>query len=280
MNLNNTCDYIDATNSYPIIDYINQEIENNNIYITSNTYSCNVKLNNNQSLDNSLYYIGGCNLNNSTNHLILSNNYNFGEIKFSTYFKYPQNSNFIGTIIDYTGKLKVYHNYNILQPTFGAGYYDVESELLQIKADGLSADIQLTGIEGNLITINQDLVAINGELISINGAVILINDNLILLDEQVQIIAGELKLRIAELKYTDDIGEILGSFGDFLVRDRNIIGNTVTTGLQFGIAAAGMATVGAIFGFVYNDRMSNMAYIVESSNFVIMIIFHLTKTCY
>jgi hypothetical protein len=262
MNLNNTCDYIDATNSYPIIDYIDEQIENNNIYITSNTYSCNVKLNNNQTLNNSLYYIGGCNLNNPTNHLILSNNYNFGEIKFSTYFKYPQNSNFIGTIIDYTGKLKVYHNYNILQPTFGAGYYDVESELLQIKADGLSTDIQLTGIEAGLVVINNDIVAINGELISINGALIFMQD-------EIEIIAADLANRAEVLRFAPTINDVLASFGNFLTRDRNVLGNTITQGIQYGIGAAVIGSVGAIAGYVYNERMSNLAYNLQTSNFTI-----------
>lgn len=268
MNLNNTCDYIDATNSYPIIDYIDEQIENNNIYITSNTYSCNVKLNNNQSLDNSLYYIGASNLNQPTNHLILSNNYNFGEIKFSTYFKYA-NSNQIGTKIDYTGKLFLYHNYNLIQPSIFEGYYDMDYEIAQLKTDGLATDVQLTVIEAAIITINQDVVAINGELITINGSVILINENILLLQKEIDYIAGPaLVQRTQILESSQTIGEALSSFGQFLVRDRNINTNILNTSLQYGVAAAGLGAVGAIFGFLYNDRMSNMANNVTSSNFV------------
>ena len=85
------------------------------------------------------------------------NNSNFGDICFKTSFNYPVNSNFTGTKIDYTGKLLVYHNYNVLQPTFAAGYYDVEGEILGLKADGINTDAQLTGLEGTILVIQGEV---------------------------------------------------------------------------------------------------------------------------
>ena len=267
MNLNPiNFNYIDGKNTYPIQDYVDEQLNN---LVTNQIYTSNVILNDNKKLNNVLYYIGGCNLNNPTNHLILSNNYNFGEIQFNTFFKYPENSNYIGTIIDYTGKLKVYHNYNILQPTFPAGYYEVETEILQLKADGINTDLQLTGIEASIVTINGDLIAINGELISINNVLNLLNGNIVFLQEEIDYIAGELTERAIVLQSSESASEIISDLTSYLNRDRNVIGNTVNKFGQYGIVAAGIGVVGAIFGFLYNDRMSNMAYKIESSNFQI-----------
>jgi len=267
MNLNPIdFNYIDGENIYPIQDYIDEQLNN---VITNEIYTSNVKLNDNKILNNVLYYVGACNLNNPTNNLILSNNYNFGEIQFKTFFKYPENSNYIGTIIDYSGKLKVYHNYNILQPTFPAGYYEVETEILQLKADGINTDLQLTGIEASIVTIDGDIITINGEIVTIYGAISQLNENIILLQNEIDFIAGELQQRTAILQGTGNVTELVNNFEQFFVRDRNLIGNTVNKFAQYGVVAAGIGAVGAIFGFLYNDRMSNMAYKIESSNFQI-----------
>jgi len=266
MNLNPIdFNYIDGENIYPIQEYIDEKINNNNIY---NTYSSNIILNNNQKLDKSLYYSNACNLNHQTNNLILSNNYNFGEIKFETFFKYA-NNNQIGTKIDYTGKLFLYHNYNLFQPTILEGYYDIDFEIAQLKADGVATDIQLTGIEGVIVTITDDITAINGELLNLNSAVIFLDESVSLIQEEIEYIAGELPQRAEILTNAEQSGELLGAFGDFLIRDRDIIGNSINKGLQFGVGAVGLGVISAIFGFVYNDRMSNMANNINSSNFQI-----------
>ena len=266
MNLNPIdFNYIDGENIYPIQEYIDEKINNNNIY---NTYSSNIILNNNQKLDKSLYYSNACNLNHQTNNLILSNNYNFGEIKFETFFKYA-NNNQIGTKIDYTGKLFLYHNYNLFQPTILEGYYDIDFEIAQLKADGVATDIQLTGIEGVIVTITDDITAINGELLNLNSAVIFLDESVSLIQEEIEYIAGELPQRADILTNAQQSGELLGAFGDFLIRDRDIIGNSINKGLQFGVGAVGLGVISAIFGFVYNDRMSNMANNINSSNFQI-----------
>jgi hypothetical protein len=270
MNLNPIdFNYIDGENIYPIQEYIDEEIYNkieyNNLY---NTHSSNVRLNNNQKLDKSLYYSNASNLNNQTSHLILSNNFNFGEIKFQTFFKYA-NNNQIGTKIDYTGKLMLYHNYNLLQPTILEGYYDIDYELAQLKADGVATDFQLTGIEGAIITITGDVTAINEQLLLINNAVLILEESVSLIQEEIEFIAGELPQRAQILTNAQDAGELLSDFGNFLIRDRDIIGNSINKGLQFGVGAVGLTAIGAIFGFLYNDRMSNMANNLNSSNFQI-----------
>ena len=266
MNLNPIdFNYIDGENIYPIQDYIDEQLNN---VIINEIYTSNIKLNDNKILNNVLYYVGACNLNQPTNHLILSNNYNFGEIKFNTFFKYA-NSNQIGTKIDYTGKLLLYHNYSLLQPTILEGYYDIDYELAQLKTDGVATDIQLTLIEGNLVTINNDIVTIEGEILTVYGAINQLNQNILLLQKEIEIIAGELEQRVQFLQGTQNVTELVNSFDVFYKRDRNLIGNTINSAIQFGIPAIGLGVVGGIFGFLYNDRMSNMAYNIQSSNFQI-----------
>jgi hypothetical protein len=48
--------------------------------------------------------------------------------------------------IDAFGKLFVYHKYNIFQPTFPAGFYDVEGEIFGIKNFAIATDSTLAGI--------------------------------------------------------------------------------------------------------------------------------------
>ncbi len=85
------------------------------------------------------------------------NNNDFGNIYFKTKFNYPLDSNLVGTYIDYTGKLYLYHNYNILQPTFPAGYYDIEGEILALKADGINTDGQLTTLEAGALFLQNEI---------------------------------------------------------------------------------------------------------------------------
>jgi len=156
MNLNPIdFNYQDGLNRFPIQDYIDDAIKND--IITSNIY-----MNDGTSLNEVCYYSNITN----TKHLYIKNNKQFGEIRFSTYVNYPDNGSNFGVKITNDGKLFVYHNFNILQPTFSAGFYDVESEILQLKADGISTDIQLTGLEASTvflqtqISLSQDKIAV------------------------------------------------------------------------------------------------------------------------
>ena len=260
MNLNPIdFDYVDGLNTYPLQDYIDENISsnisNNNIYITSNTYSSNVSLNNNQKLDNSLYYLNACNLNNQTNNLILSNNFNFGEISFKTSYNYPS-SNRAGTIIDYTGKLQVYHNYNLLQPTFLEGYYDVEGELLALKADGITNDIQLTALEAGAL-------AIQDEIISLTQAGNLTEGKLNSLINNIDVAKNITDLRElnnalnygdASFQYISIINNLRNSSAKIYF-DSFVIGLAVSTGI--GLAGA---AIGSVSTQIYYQQASNSLY--------------------
>ena len=145
MNLNPIeFNYQDGLNTYPIIDYIDDKF--NSIVIPEINFidSSNIFING-SSLSNFIYT---SNDNNYT-HLYIQNSNVFGEIRFSSALNYPDNTNInYGAKIDFAGRLFVYHNFNPIQPTFPAGWYDVEGELLAIKNDGLATDIQLSLLEG------------------------------------------------------------------------------------------------------------------------------------
>ena len=134
--------YLDGKNTYPIQDYIDDKI-------TSNITTSNILISSNIYLNNAMYY-SGCNL-------VITNKAPFGDLCFKNSYNYPNSNGAYGTKVDYTGKLLVYHNYNILQPTFGEGYYDVEGELLALKADGINTDAQFIGIEGSLVFIQNEI---------------------------------------------------------------------------------------------------------------------------
>jgi hypothetical protein len=103
-------------------------------------------MNDGSVLNNSLYY--------SNNDLIINNSNSLKEILFKTSYINLNNNFNVQTKIDFIGKLQIYHTYNILQPTFISGYYDVEGEIFALKQDGVLTDIQLTGIEAAIIVIN------------------------------------------------------------------------------------------------------------------------------
>lgn len=149
-------DYIGATGTHTISDYIdytsnilNDKINNidfttinSNITNLSNqTYHINS--NNPMALVKSITYSG------IPHTYIINSNIN-GEIRFNTYFSYTATDDPINNYavkIDSFGKLYVYHKYNILQPTFPAGWYDLEGEVLGLKADGINTDAQLSALE-------------------------------------------------------------------------------------------------------------------------------------
>lgn len=105
MNLNPIdFNYIDGENIYPLQEYIDDKLTEVSI---TGLYSSNVFLNNNLKINDAFFF------SNSSN-LYIKNNIAFGEIRFSTFVNYPDNSNFnYGTKIDFAGRLQIYHNYNL-----------------------------------------------------------------------------------------------------------------------------------------------------------------------
>lgn len=256
MNLNPIdCEYIDGNNTYPIQDYIDEQINLNNIIInsnitfniTSNILSSNVILNNYQKLDKSLFY--------QSSNLYLCNSNNFGEIRFKTSYNYPS-SNRSGTIIDYTGKLLVFHNYNLLQPTFGEGYYDVEGEILALKADGINTDAQLTALEAGAI-------ALQDEILSLTQAGNLTEGRLNSLIENIDV-AGDIN-QLRELNrvvaYGDAYTQYMGIVNNIKNSSATIYNNSLVNGLAIsaGIGLAGGA-IASVATQIYYQQASNALY--------------------
>lgn len=154
MNLNPIdFNYIDGENIYPLQEYVDEQLNN---LVSNNIYTSNIYVTPTKKLNEVIYY--------STSNLNIENNTAFGQIQFKTSSSYPNDTTKTGTIIDFTGKLKVYHNYNGLQPLFAEGYYDVESEILQLKADGVSADLQFTALEAGAVYLQEQITLTYGML--------------------------------------------------------------------------------------------------------------------
>ena len=165
MNNDINCDYIDAFNSFGIEDYVNNTI-------TTNITTSNIYMNNNSILNESFYY-------SSSSNLYIKNNNSFGEIRFSSSINYPENTNYnYGSKIDFYGRLQVYHNYNLLQPTFSAGWYDVEGELLQLKADGINTDAQFILLEAGVVYVKDQIDIINATLINLQAQLVILKDGI------------------------------------------------------------------------------------------------------
>lgn len=148
--------YINGENIYPLQDYIDEKIN-------TNINSSNVFLNNNLKINDALYFSNDSNL-------YLKNIKPFGEIRFSTAISYPDNSNInYGTKIDNSGRLFVYHNYNVLQPVYAAGWYNVEDEILQLKADGINTDAQLTLLDAGVLYLKDQNTALVNKIIDLEA---------------------------------------------------------------------------------------------------------------
>ena len=141
---------------------LTSNILNSNIIITSNTnynYTSNVRQelwdvnpNNNNCLIKYKNYRTFDDIDvtfSNINHTYVINSNFKGEIRFSTLASFSSTNDPINDYsvkIDTYGKLYVYHKYNLLQPIFPAGFYDVEGEIFGIKNFALATDTTLSGI--------------------------------------------------------------------------------------------------------------------------------------
>ena len=234
--------YIDGLNTYPIQEYIDEKIITN---ITSNIYTSNIIIGNNQYLNDNIYYINS--------NLYFKNGVQFGDIFFKTSYIYPNDSNFTATKIDFTGKLKVYHNYNILQPTFAEGYYDVEDEIIKLMNDGILTDIQLTALEATTVALQTE-----------------INDIIIALNQ----LEGELAALINNIYYSDtyqqfrnlslltDFGQYQATYASTVLniqsRASALYNSSFANGLlvSLGLGIAG-AVLSAGASYFYYEKASN-----------------------
>ena len=100
-------------------------------------------------------------LNNSSN-LYITNSNVYGDINFKTLFSYSGSNN--GVFIDYTGRLKVYHNYKIIQPFVPSGYLDVEDELAGVKQSTIVADAEMVIVQSEIAGITTTLLYHTSEI--------------------------------------------------------------------------------------------------------------------
>lgn len=239
--------YQDGLNRYPLQDYIDEVITND--ITTSNIY-----MNNGSILNDTLYY--------SNSDLIIQNKNNIKNIYFKTSFNYVDNTNYYGTMIDFTGKLYVYHNYNVFQPTFSSGYYDVEGEILALKNDGISTDTQLTLLESGALFLQDEITTLKGAAINTNGAV------------------EELAKSLYGNETTAGIGNVVRSTSFIQQQNRviDLIGgmrrlafdkyywNSVkgaTGAIAWGLAGATLSTIGS---YLYYNYASNAVFNSNTSN--------------
>lgn len=246
MNLNPIdFNYIDGENIYPLQDYIDEQINN---LVSTNIYTSNIYITPTKKLNEVIYY--------STSNLNIQNDIPYGQIQFKTSSSYPEDNTKYGTIIDFTGKLQVYHNYNILQPTFSAGYYDVETELLQLKADGINTDIQLTGLEATDIAQQGQIINTNNQLMSVEERLFFVTESIFSNATYAQFsnLLSSCNFVQSQERYT--------SLRATLRQDADTIyTNAYGRGTIFSaICGAAGAAIGATASFFAYQRASNMLY--------------------
>jgi len=241
MNLNPVdFNYIDGENIYPLQDYIDEQI--NNIY-TSNIYITPTK-----KLNEVIYY--------STSNLNIQNNIPYGQIQFKTSSSYPLDNTKYGTIIDFTGKLQVYHNYNLLQPTFSAAYYDVEAELLQLKADGINTDAQFILIEAGAVYLQDQITSSRNALINVETQVLALTNSVYSgrTYQEFKNIVEDTNL----LSFRDRYNTLIGGMAIRATeRWQNTLINISATSAILGLAGA---CIGAAANYLSYEQASNTLY--------------------
>ena len=220
-------------------------------------------------LSNVMYFSDENNEGNQTQFLYLSNQNPFGEIKFRTFLDYTSNdftglSQKGGVQIDYNGKLKVYHNYTLTQPTIAEAWVDVEYEISQLKADGISTEIQLSGLEGVVGVLQTEINEIEGQLINLNSIDTFQQYQLDLLAQSAS--AED----IIELKDdAETVVDLINSITEFIFREKNYNYAKFKEGSKWGLGTAVVGAIGAIAGYMYNQQMSNLAYSIQPNNFTV-----------
>ena len=263
MNVNlNDFNYIDGLNTYPIQDYIDSNVSNININvinyinsnITSNISSTNVKISSTSNLNDVIYY-------NTNSNLIIANKYTFGDIYFKTSYNYPNNINATATKIDYTGKLLCYHNYNILQPTFIEGYYDVGEEIMALKADGITADIQLTALEAGAVYLQSEIDNTVTALNTVEGQLATLTSSIYFSDTYNQ---------FRNLNQLTDYGQYQATYAATILNIGNRASTLYNASFQNGlIISAGVGIAGAVLSasaaYFYYEKASNA--LISNVNF-------------
>jgi hypothetical protein len=181
--------YIDGTNTYPLVDYIDDEIgivnndaitNSNNLIIYNNISSNNlatyttttsniIVTNINKLIKEELEYITTPVVA-TLKHTYVYNSNLAGEIRFYT----ASTNAFITsgmptyrTKIDVDGKLKIYYIYNAgINLTYGSGFVDIVDSIVGLNAADVNLNIITTGLQGQISYNYSDLDAKIAALLS------------------------------------------------------------------------------------------------------------------
>jgi hypothetical protein len=87
--------------------------------------------------------------------LYLNTPHTDGEIRFKTLYSYPNDNTLDhGVKIDKFGKLQVYHNFDIINPLAGFGWFNVESDLAGLKQSSLIGSAEMLVVQGQIAGLN------------------------------------------------------------------------------------------------------------------------------
>lgn len=265
-------DYIGATGNFPINDYIdytsnilNTKIDNINININSNIYS------NLTNLKNETYHINSNNpygliklkTHSGIPHTYIINSNLNGEIRFNTLGSFvstfPYNYDH-AVKIDLYGKLQVYHVFNLLQPTFPAGWYDVEGEILATKNQQLLDQIEVAGIAGAVAGHTVQL----GE---IETAIVNLGATDVAQQAQLDAVMPAKGSEILYMKGSDNATQAIDRIKTFIERDQNRFKYRVYKGTQWAVGTFAIGAVSAIAGYYMSQHLSNVVYDTTFTNF-------------
>lgn len=282
------CDYVGSIGESPINDYIrttsnilSDRIDN--IDIETSNISSNISSIYSNNLRNELWEVNPNNSkcliktirdNNIYDTYIINGNID-GEIRFKTLASAGFNLGGLdhNTKLDYLGRLKVYHNYDLTQPTILGGWYDVDYEIAQLKADGVNTDIQLTVLDTAVADIQAvQLPAITTALAtysSLLGNTQIITE--VLTDELDWLITND-QLGIIRNR-TNNYNELAQSLGQYQNAPVNFISKRIQEAgdlLQIGsIGAIGFGLCAGLGALGELGKLRNFASNVSPSNFTI-----------
>ena len=226
MNIQQFDTFIDATNKFSIEDLVNN-VNTGNVGIGGTTASLNQFL---FITSNSNLYLANSNIDSEIRFKVKNNINN------------PNYNPDYTTKIDKNGKLQVYHQYNLLQPTFSSGFYDVEYELLSLKADGITADLQLTALEASIVGLQLEIIAIDEYATNVNNSF--------------AAFAEKLTPGIPTTPLSQNIQQQLQNIGTTY----STIRSTTQTKLEKYLAWGIYATAGALIGYAGYNAFANNAY--------------------
>ena len=232
--------YQDGLNTYPIIDYIDERIASGGgtSAISSNVYTQSSNL-----------YITNSNIN--------------GNI----YFKTNGSTTTTGGATDYAvkidstnGKLYLYHKYDLLNPLWTSGYYDVINEVIGLKSSDVATGLELatlTGfVEGQIATIEDALAGLATTDIELAADIVREVKRLDGRIDPIEAILTDTTLR-EDLELSQEVNTSMEVTGQAINRINNKVQYNIGSALQWGIGVAGVTAFGYLVGSINNMGLSN-----------------------